>query len=371
MPIAPFTRRQVLSATTTFPWTTDFRHLLPIPRFWLRRSTVRDPVIKSVKPRDRIKYWNIVPGDQVRLLGDKANTLHEVLSINRMSNRVFVKGASGDSDTKRVPTSKNYHYARCQLFLGNYELPASRDSSGPKVVPVFAKRLGTSSPVWNSFLKRYDWSRFATCTEPVIPYQKGEKISVPWPKYEKPPLPEPDEVAAGEYDTPKDVVAQATYRPPSFVQSLDGPIPRPPSEEDFLSILYNPHRQAGFDESAPVETFLHRELSNPHGTAKKLARWKSYQTYKQHLLKQYIEEEYKNLNGRPQREARAEAAYRWRAKLEEEKDADRKRRWKHKAAEAHAERKVKRKARKVFQMRNRLTELVLKDEPNQVIPNRA
>lgn len=58
----------------------------------MKRTSIRDPVIKSVRPKDRIKYWNVVPGDQIRLLGDKKNTLHEVLSINRISNRVFVKG---------------------------------------------------------------------------------------------------------------------------------------------------------------------------------------------------------------------------------------------------------------------------------------
>jgi hypothetical protein len=93
MPLRPFTRKQLLNAPTTNPWTTDFRHLLPIPKQWLKRTTRRDPVIKSVRPRDRVKYWNVVAGDQIRLLGDKTNTLHEVLSINRISNRVFVKGA--------------------------------------------------------------------------------------------------------------------------------------------------------------------------------------------------------------------------------------------------------------------------------------
>lgn len=92
MPINPFTRRELLRVTTTLPWTTDFRHLGAIPRFWLKRTSVRDPAIKSVRPSERIKWWNIVPGDQIRLLGDKSNTLHEVLSINRISNRVFVKG---------------------------------------------------------------------------------------------------------------------------------------------------------------------------------------------------------------------------------------------------------------------------------------
>jgi hypothetical protein len=93
MSYTPFSRRQALNAATSKPWTTNFRHLLPLPKKWLKRSSTRDPVIKAARPNDRIKWWNIVPGDQIRLLGDKSNTLHEVLSINRLSNRVFVKGA--------------------------------------------------------------------------------------------------------------------------------------------------------------------------------------------------------------------------------------------------------------------------------------
>lgn len=88
-----YTRLQLVRGATTSPWTTNFRHMLPFPKKWMKRVTFRDPVIKSVRPGDRIKYWNVVPGDQIRLLGDKTNTLHEVLSINKVSNRVFVKGA--------------------------------------------------------------------------------------------------------------------------------------------------------------------------------------------------------------------------------------------------------------------------------------
>lgn len=88
-----YTLIQLIRGATTSPWTTNFRHLLPFPKKWLKRTSIRDPVIKSVRPKDRIKHWNIVPGDQIRLLGDKTNTLYEVLSINKTSNRVFVKGA--------------------------------------------------------------------------------------------------------------------------------------------------------------------------------------------------------------------------------------------------------------------------------------
>lgn len=97
-----FTRSQLLNATTSQPWTKNFRHMLHFPKKFLKRFGMRDASIKSVRPRDRIKYWNIVPGDQIRLLGDKKNTLHEVLSINRFSNRVFVKGQANVSDAKCI-----------------------------------------------------------------------------------------------------------------------------------------------------------------------------------------------------------------------------------------------------------------------------
>jgi len=88
------TRQQLIHGAVNSPWTTNFRHMEGFPKKWLKRTSMRDPKIKSVRPKDRIKYWNVVPGDQIRLLGDKTNTLHEVLSINKVSNRVFVKGTS-------------------------------------------------------------------------------------------------------------------------------------------------------------------------------------------------------------------------------------------------------------------------------------
>jgi len=365
MPLNPFTRRQLLGATTTKPWTTDFRHLLSIPKKWMKRTSIRDPLIKSVRPRDRIKYWNVVPGDQIRLLGDKKNTLHEVLSINRISNRVFVKGVvnAGEEDSGKIPPSKNYHYSRCQLFLGNYELPASKNTTEPQVVPVFAQRLGSSNPFWNSFYRRYDWQRFATSTVPVIPHLKGDKIPIPWPKPAPPTYPEPS-----AYDTTKEEVMKVTYKPPAFNPSMKGLIPQPPSEVDFLKALYNPHRPRTFGDSPPIETYLFRELANPHSRAKKHARWKVWQFQKKARLEQLFAEETKNLRGRNPREARAEAAWKWRQEMDEEKEAQRKRRWKHMMSEATLERQTKRRHRKEAKQRQRLTAMVLKEEVNQVIP---
>ena len=64
--------------------------------------TFRDPIIKSVKPKDRIKYWNLVPGDQVRIRGEESKTIYEVMSINKLSNQVRLKVPASVSRSHRV-----------------------------------------------------------------------------------------------------------------------------------------------------------------------------------------------------------------------------------------------------------------------------
>lgn len=86
---------QVLKATTSLPYTRDFKHLLTFPRYWLKRHDWNDPKIKSVPPKDRIKFWNIVPGDTIADRRDPQKILREVLAINKFSNRVFLKDATG------------------------------------------------------------------------------------------------------------------------------------------------------------------------------------------------------------------------------------------------------------------------------------
>jgi hypothetical protein len=90
MSLKYLTRRTAINATTKNPALCNFNHLRSIPRAWLVRRSKHDPKLKSVRVTDRIKFWNIVPGDRIRLRGD--DEIHEVLSINRLSNRVFLTG---------------------------------------------------------------------------------------------------------------------------------------------------------------------------------------------------------------------------------------------------------------------------------------
>lgn len=138
-----------------------------------------------------------------------------------------------------------------------------------------------------------------------------------------------------------------------------------PSEQEYIRSLY---KRSAFDASAPVEVYLARELSNPHSRAKKQERWQAYQLYKKSLLKHMIKVEYKNLMGRTRRDARAEAAFKWKQRLEEERKAEIKRRWVKRGGEAKLQGRRARKAKKLERVQRRLRELVLAPAPNQVVP---
>ncbi|KAH9999462.1 hypothetical protein BJV77DRAFT_594222 [Russula vinacea] len=163
----PLTAVQVRNAITSNPWTKDFRHLEAFPLRFLKRFSFKDMMINATKPKDRIKYWNIVPGDRVRITGDKGGQVLEVAKINKLSNRVYLKGAS--ENTGRGGGLKNVHYSRCQLFIGDFEFPPKGKLTEPRTVPVFATRIGTSAPHWQPTSARYVWDRFAAGTTPRLP----------------------------------------------------------------------------------------------------------------------------------------------------------------------------------------------------------
>ena len=95
MPLRRLTRFEIVHAVTKSPWTTNFRHLLPVSKILnekLKLPTYENFSRKVVPVNDRIKHWNIVPGDQIRVLGDKSSTIREVTAINKFRNRVYVRG---------------------------------------------------------------------------------------------------------------------------------------------------------------------------------------------------------------------------------------------------------------------------------------
>jgi hypothetical protein len=171
---------------------------------------------------------------------------------------------------------------------------------------------------------------------------------------------------ASLYDTTQEDVSEVTYKITAFPLSAKEPLPRPPKESVYVNSLFNP---TPIPLDGPIEVHLYRELSNPHSRAKKQARWQEQKRRTATQLQEYIKAEISNLKGRTMAEARAEATWKWRRDTEDERKAEKKRRRSNRMTEAKMIRKKARKERKERKKRERLTEMVLRDAPNQFIPS--
>jgi len=356
----PLTAAQIRGAITSSPWTKDFLHLQPFPLNHLKRFSFEDIIVKSVKPKDRIKYWNIVPGDRVRIIGDKDKRVLEVAKLNKLANRVYLKGAT----TKTDGALKNVHYSRCQLLIGEFEFPPRGKDSEARTLPVFATRVGTSKPYWQPMGARYEWERFAAGTTPRLPgtSETSDRIKIPWPKRAERPKSEPTLYTAKAED-----VMAVTYKPFALPSDESAAAPQVDTENDYIQSVLVPEKRT-YDTAAPMELHLQKEVSNPHSRAKRQARWQTALARRHELLAEYVRNEMKDLKGRTRREARAEAVWKCRERLAADLREEKKRRWVHRGGEAAAVRQKARLARKERKRDERLHRLVLKDEPNQIVP---
>lgn len=88
---ARWTLPQARRAATASPWTKELRHLEPLPKHWSDRRKVPGALQNVTRPKDRIKWWNIVPGDQVKIRNSRINEILEVAQINKLTNMVYLK----------------------------------------------------------------------------------------------------------------------------------------------------------------------------------------------------------------------------------------------------------------------------------------
>jgi len=164
----------------------------------------------------------------------------------------------------------------------------------------------------------------------------------------------------------EDVMA-VTYEPFTLPSDESAAVPLVDAENDYIQSVLDPEKRT-YDAAIPVELHLQKELSNPHSRAKKQARWQAALSRRREILAQYVRNELKDLKGRTRREARAEAVWKWRERLAADLREEKKSRWVHRGGEAAALRQKGRRARKERKQDERLRNLVLKEEPNQIVP---
>lgn len=159
---------------------------------------------KAVKPKDKIKLWNIAVGDTVKVIsGPSRGTIGKVEECLKDRNRLVVSGVNvirkvlplflaqkSGIEGQRFEYPGTIHYSNVQL-VG--DIPSSADFNGPKR-RVEIKRINTGKTFFNRDKRMLTWRRW-------VP---GENVFLPWPKQEK-------NVIEGSSDTKQKDVAAATY----------------------------------------------------------------------------------------------------------------------------------------------------------------
>lgn len=375
--------------------TKHFGHLTSGPKYYQRTRipSVLNPRPNIPKPSDRIKYWNIVPGDFVRVVqGAHADSQkREVLSVDKIRNTVRLKGI-GRINAGNIRINTPIHYSNLQLFVGEYEFPP-KDGEKPKTVDVYATRLSTSAPVYLPAARRWIWNRYAAGTSPQIPTPEGvaprkNRIKITWPTIIRRTLPSKE----FDHDTPASVAKEITWKPANLSQyELYPPyfhIPAPESEQRITPeqkelaararAIQDAYIRGEVDASVPMEQYLARELSNPHSRAKKQARWQEARAESDRLRVRFM---------RAAKEARAsggsvttvglgltkaqaarEATFLFEAHVRKTEKVRQREKAVQRGAVAKLERKKARKARKAAKREQALRGLVLEPAPNQVVP---
>ncbi|QRW01739.1 hypothetical protein RhiLY_00736 [Ceratobasidium sp. AG-Ba] len=378
--------------------TKNFGHLTGGPKYYQRTRITSNlnPRSNIPKPSDRIKYWNIVPGDFVRVVrGAHADSQkREVLSIDKIRNTVRLKGISR-TNTNDTRVNVPVHYSNLQLFVGEYEFP-TKEGEKPKSVDVYATRLSTSAPMYLPAARRWIWNRYAASTSPDLPTPEGvaprkNRIKITWPTIIRRTLPNQE----FDHDTPASVAKEITWKPADLSQyELYPPyfhIPAPESEQRISSeqkelaararAIQDAYIRGEIDASVPMEQYLARELSNPHSRAKKQARWQEARAERDRLRVRFMKaaKEARSTGGSvttvglnlTKAQASREGAFLFEAHIRKTEKARQRERAVQRGAVAKLERKKARKARKVAKREQALRNLILEPAPNQALPTGA
>lgn len=172
---------------------------------------------KYVQPKDRIAYWNILPGDEVQVTVGGKKVVDEVTgkvtkvpyegivaTIDRERNLAWLRGSEDDKGETKIPkslknigsrykepekgaeggftpttvhTSRPIHYSNLRYKLPkNLKLPKDVEKELNLKEGVFASRLTRSKVRYSPNYGHFVWKRYA-----VVPSDNGIlKIEIPW-----------------------------------------------------------------------------------------------------------------------------------------------------------------------------------------------
>lgn len=279
-----------------------------------QRYPVRSPRPSGafVAPKHRIRRWNIVPGDKVRLMVGKRSEkfdgdmwrVYTVAGVELTTNRVYLEGltniktnqvqpvppqaeldAMTADERQSVLQQRNFTHTRRPVHYSNVQLcvrDAGRDS-------VFATRVATSAPFYDQRTRRTRWSRFAASLVggdgPVAdPAAAGlpahpvrGQVRIPWPATEAADTPDPLPVDTAERAAAAQTLnlQEAGRIPvPLIPATLRGPAPGPEDQDWADEYVFAPASRSSPELEAALPLYLQEELSPRFSRAKTTKGWR-------------------------------------------------------------------------------------------------
>ena len=171
------------------------------------RPSYMQPRIHYMPPKDRIKFWNIVPGDHVKLRSGAVGHNEQgrpirgegiVDRVDRTTNRIWLRDLSDDH--KLAPKIIRHAIPRMvdpeggpeKGFSGNVNTVARPVHYSKVMLKVpdsehFASRVENTTPYWDKRRNMFAWRRFAVIKdlseEAVRSGNVVRRVEVPWPHY--------------------------------------------------------------------------------------------------------------------------------------------------------------------------------------------
>ncbi|KAL1409619.1 hypothetical protein Q8F55_003614 [Vanrija albida] len=276
-------------------------HLVGAKNKFITRYPTRAPHPPKayVQPKDRIRRWNIRPGDSVRLMVGKPEEkyidgdvgvssgwkVYKVSSVDMERNRLYLEGLTNtkanavrpppenpeelDEETRnQLKQQQNFIKARRPVQYSNVQLCIEENGKDS----VFATRIATDKLFFNPKARRLQWQRFAASTSRPATIESDPKrgqVSIPWPA-----IPEREVHPIGPHDsdeaaivTPTVAIGPASSIPQTLVpRSLRA---KPPSDQDYADeYIQRPEARKNPVMQAAMPLYLAEELSPRFSRAK-------------------------------------------------------------------------------------------------------
>lgn len=355
----------------------------------------------------------------------KAWRVYTVSGVDMANNRVYLDGLTNqkanviqpippkeeldrmtEDERQSFLQQRNFIRQRRPVHYSNVQL-CVRDAGEESV---FATRVATSTPFFDTVTRRMKWARYAAAlsgpADGLAKHPERGQVRIPWPVTEPNEIPDPlpvDTVERASSAATLNLQDASRIPRPLIPTSLRGPAPGPQDQDWADEYVFAPESRSSPELEAALPLYLQEELSPRYSRAKTTKGWRLRREAEAAAREEYVQRavdeweaqgrdeglaelltldavrlEGVSIRPRTRAEIREAAGREFDTQLEHTKKLTRRAaaagmrfldgQWVPGAKGEEIARKRSRKERKLRKIEERLSKLQLEEKPNQVIP---